>query len=37
MIVSDSAAPANSDINGDGSVNVADLVYLQKYLLSTEN
>ena len=30
-------APVNSDANGDGIVNVADLVYLQKYLLSTEN
>lgn len=36
MIVSDSAAPANSDINGDGSVNVADLVLLQRYLLGAE-
>ena len=36
MIVSGSAAPANSDINGDGSVNVADLVLLQRYLLGAE-
>ena len=36
MIVSGSAAPANSDINGDGSVNVADLVLLQRYLLGVE-
>ena len=26
-------APVNSDANGDGIVNVADLVYLQRYLL----
>jgi hypothetical protein len=28
---------ANSDANGDGIVNVADLVYLQKYLLREIN
>ncbi|MBP5581911.1 MAG: glycoside hydrolase family 11 protein, partial [Ruminococcus sp.] len=29
-------APANSDVNGDGDVNVADLLLLQKYILGME-